>query len=425
MSNDENADDGRIAKRAARRMVFTDKNVLSLPARAKGYMVWDGGNGRGSGEVSRGLGIWVSPLGTKSYRSMFYFPGSAKSHTRHLGRVGEDLTLAEARARCREDRAKARKGIDPRVDDPSRSDTFKAAVDDYVNRYQIGQEKNVRAEECRRVLLADTKDWHLRPIGTIHAREIQARLDLVRDGSDELKPRPPLANLLYARMKPFFAWSAKPNIGKIQHSPMVGIDKPFNGQTRRVRDWFKDVAADEVIKQVWAAADQLGGVEGKYLKVLLLTGKRRTALAEMKWEHITANWFWNAPEGNKNKRLHAVPLSSLVARILHPRQERGYVFPGNRDGRVDAGNLTRAVVKAGGREDFFLHGLRHIAETKLGELKVPHHVRDLLFDHASGRGSGKVYDHHEYEAEMRDALERWAAHIERLISPSENVAVLR
>ena len=28
-------------------------------------------------------------------------------------------------------------------------------------------------------------------------------------------------------MKPFFAWRAKPQIGKLQHSPVLGIDKPF------------------------------------------------------------------------------------------------------------------------------------------------------------------------------------------------------
>jgi hypothetical protein len=38
---------------------------------------------------------------------------------------------------------------------------------------------------------------------------------------------------------------------------------------------------------------------------------------------------------------------------------------------------------------------------------VPHHIRDLLFDHANERGSGKVYDHPEYESEMRAAVEKW------------------
>jgi integrase len=86
--------------------------------------------------------------------------------------------------------------------------------------------------------------------------------------------------------------------------------------------------------------------------------------------------------------------------------------------------LTESIIKAGAMEDFFFHGVRHIAETKMAELKIPTHIRDRLFDHASGRGSGRVYDHHEYEDEMRDALEQWAKHIERLVAP-EGIALMR
>ena len=407
--------------------VFTEANVFSLPVRAQQYVVWDGGNGRGAGKVCRGLHILISPMGAKSYRSMYYFPRSPKSHSRHLGRVGE-ISLEKARELCRQDRANAEKGIDPRSDDPSLSTSYKAAVDDYIERVQIGQHHNARAEDARRVLLVDCEDWWERPIGTIRPTEIQRRLELVRDGDAKghHRPRPYLANLLYARMRPFFEWCAKPQIGKIQLSPMLGIDKPFSGEKRRERDWFKGAAADDAITTLWAVADKLDDkVAGKFLKILFLTGKRKSALAEMRWEQIDEHWFWNAPEGRKNKRLHSVPLSSLVQRILHSRQKTGFVFNGKHGGRIDvSGNLTKSIIKAGAMEDFFFHGVRHIAETKMAELKIPTHIRDRLFDHASGRGSGRVYDHHEYEDEMRDALEQWAKHIERLVAP-EGIALMR
>jgi hypothetical protein len=74
--------------------------------------------------------------------------------------------------------------------------------------------------------------------------------------------------------------------------------------------------------------------------------------------------------------------------------------------------------------DFFFHGVRHIVESKMAELRVPTHIRGLLFDHVPNRGSGKLYDHHEYRDEMTSALELWAAHIESLIAPAD-VQVLR
>jgi len=102
------------------------------------------------------------------------------------------------------------------------------------------------------------------------------------------------------------------------------------------------------------------------------------------------------------------------------------VFPGNHNGRIEAGSaLTRTIIKAGAMEDFFLHGCRHIVETKMAELKIPAHIRDRLFDHAEGRGSGSTYDHHEYETEMRNALDKWADHIMRLVQPAEGVERLR
>lgn len=413
-------------KRQANRMIFTEKNVLSLRPKRKQYQIWDGGSGRGSGEVCRGLGILVSPLGAKSYRSTYYFPGSPKSHSRHLGRVGE-ITLAQARTLCRLDREKARQGIDPRADDPAKSASYKASVEDYIKRVQIGQDKNVSAREAERVLLKDCEQWWERPIATIRNTEIQRLLELVRDGDEDigLKPRPYLANLLYARLRPFFAWCAKPNIGKIKLSPMIGIEKPWSGAKRREREWFKGAAGDAAIKALWAVADKLDKVEGNYLKVLLLTGKRKSDLADMQWQEIDDNWFWDAPHGTKNKRLHGVPLSSLVQRILHPRHQRGFVFPGKHNGRIGvSGSLQKKIIQAGAMEDFFFHGVRHIAETKMAELRVPGHIRDLLFDHVPERGAGAVYDHHEYQDEMRSAVEQWADHIEQLVTPA-GVARLR
>jgi len=120
-----------------------------------------------------------------------------------------------------------------------------------------------------------------------------------------------------------------------------------------------------------------------------------------------------------------VPVANLAQRILHPRKPNGFVFPGKHGGHIDvSGTLTKRIIAAGAREDFFLHACRHICETKLGKLGVKAHIRDLLFDHAPNRGSGARYDHHEYADEMRSAVELWAAHIEKLVMP-EGVALLR
>lgn len=402
----------RKRKRAERNLKrLTDDNVLKLPVkRRRQYMAWDAGT-----DAARGLGVLISPTGTRSYRVVYYFPGDSKPHSMHLGRVGE-MTLAEARERALAARKKSREGIDPKGDDVTKSADFKGAVEDYVRHWLIGNRGNATALECRRVLLKACAEWQERPVATIRVQEIDKLLCAIRDGDGAgSKPRPYLANKVHALLRTFFAWCAKPAIAKLKTSPMTGLDQPFNKERPRDR-YFNDAE----ITAIWRAADALGGTEGRFLKMLLLTGKRKGALSEMRWEHIEDTWFWEPPQSDaKNKRLHPIPLPALAQRMLGPRQPRGYVFPGPVEAThyVDANILNRKVRSASGIADFYPHALRHTAETQMARLGIAPHIRDLLFDHQSKRGAGAGYDHHHYGPEMREAMETWAQHIERVVQP--------
>jgi integrase len=418
----------RRTRAKANRKLLTEANVKTLPLKRKQYLVWDGGNGRGSGECERGLAILVSPSGTRSYRSTYYFPNSPKPHSRHLGRVRE-ITLDKARELCANDRTLAKQGIDPKGNG-TKSDGYKELVVEYVKHEVVGRRNNASYQETQRMLLKDCAEWHMRPVATILPTEVQALLNRVRDGNKDegLKARPYLANKLHNRLSMFFDWCAKPQNGqRIKVSPMLGIEKPWNGEKRRVREWFKGQPGDEAIRAIWAAADQIGGDEGRYIKILMLTGKRKSDVAEMDFRHIDASWYWYPPKSdNPIKRVHSIPLPSLAQRILHPRNREGLVFKGEHDGHiyVNGMSLRNKIAKASGIADFFYHGLRHLAETKMAELKIPQHLRDMLLDHRSDRGSGDDYDHHEYRDEKLAAMEKWAAHIEKLVQP-EGVALLR
>jgi len=413
----------RKVRRVANQMTFTERNVLKLRSKKTQFQVWDYGTG-----AVRGLSILVSPGGTKSYRSTYYFEGSPKPHSRHLGRVVE-MSLAKARELCRKDRTDAREGIDPKGSAPGASDSYLSAVKDYVQREQINALGRVSAPGVLQTLLRDTTEWHPRAVALIKPREIQALLESVRDGDEAngIKPRRHLSVALHRRLSGFFAWCVRPGIEKLKFSPMTGIKVPWSGAQPRNKVWFRGQAADDAIKAIWAGADKLERTESVYLKMLLLLGKRKSALAKMRWEEIEPNWFWNAPaSATKYKRLHGVPLPALAQRILGKRQASGFVFPGGHDGRiyVDGTAFYTNVRRASGLADFFPHGVRHIVETKLAELKVPPHIRDMVLDHAPARGSGGDYDHHLYRDEMLAALELWARHIEKLVQP-KGTALLR
>jgi len=208
---------------------------------------------------------------------------------------------------------------------------FKAAVEDYVRHYQIFKRANATALECQRVLLRACADWHSRPIATIRMQEIDKLLCLIRDGNGEgTKPRPYLANKVFSLLRTFFDYCAKPAVGKVKTSPMIGIDKPFDKERPRDR-FFKD---DE-ITAIWRAADAIEGSEGRFLKLLLLTGKRKGALARMRWEHIDETWFWEPPRSElANKRLHPIPYRRWRNACLVRDNNRGSCFQGLSKGRT-------------------------------------------------------------------------------------------
>ena len=138
-----------------------------------------------------------------------------KPFSRKLGRVGE-ISLAEARARCRDDRAKAARGEDPRSANPALLGQLQGMHRVDIADEQIGKE-NVTALEVQRLMLnacevlahsdpsppSGLMEIH-RPVGETSGTAIPT----TTSGRSPISP-----TRLYGHMKTFFAWCAKPNIG--------------------------------------------------------------------------------------------------------------------------------------------------------------------------------------------------------------------
>jgi integrase len=195
-----------------------------------------------------------------------------------------------------------------------------------------------------------------------------------------------------------------------------------------------------VVAALWALAGTLGGDSEKFLKLLILTGKRRNTVQGMRWENIAADWYWKPSGGSDIKRATPIPLPAFAQRVLGKRQNAGKVMQVSGETAQQLIRTVRTKLKLPdpvrerlglpvpglGLPDYLHHGLRHIFETRTGELGVKPHTRDLLLDHAIARSaSGRGYDHGVYKAELLEALTLWADHIERLVAPGEGVRMLR
>ena len=380
--------------------------------------------------VAPGLGVRVTKGGRRSFVVWYRYGGKPRRDT--LKPQYPALSLEAARTEANETAIDVSAGRDPRLsgraprshyapkqtghaDTPG---TFAKAVAEYVRRYQEGTAQNKTADEVKRSLLKVGEDWE-GPVSEITARDIRAKLEAVRDGDKDRAPAPYMANRVYSYLRTFFSWCAEPGIEICEHSPMAGMKKPWNGEASRDR-----VFNDDEIAAIWKAADGESDHPRVLIKLLLLTGKRKTALAAMLRSEIDETGLWEPPQDLRrkrgNKRLHGIPLPALARQIIGalPKIEgNDLVFPGKKDGQhlVPGTNLQRSIQESSGVEDFFYHGLRHTMETRLAELRVPPHVRDIVLDHAPARGAGAGYDHHHYRDEMAEALEAWAEHVKGVL----------
>jgi integrase len=418
----------RRAKAAANHRYFTEALVSKLKPKSRQYLVWDAwefGEERKRGDdPARGLAILVSPRGAKSYRAVFYFPGSAKPNYKHLGRVGE-ITLEEARRRCVEARRLARAGIDPRAEDPARSDTFESTFRDWVTREQQGKRKNKSALATQSFVLANCAVLCPRPVATIRFSEIEALLDKIRDGDgDKRKPRAAAANRLYSHLRDFFGWAARRD-GPIKVSPIAGMTPPGPPTVRN------RVYSDAELKAIWAAAGALDPSEGAYVKLVALLALRREEVAGAKWSEfdndttptlLTIPFERTKGKSNRPKKVvYRVPLTPLSQRILAglPRRDDDALF-----GRIYFDRLKEKLVKHGAPSDFMLHTFRHSIATWLENRGKTEFERSLVLNHSSSTVTSG-YSHGHATDLKRSLLAEWAGYIEELVGGGEGVAVLR
>ncbi len=76
-------------------------------------------------------------------------------------------------------------------------------------------------------------------------------------------------------------------------------------------------------------------------------------------------------------------------------------------------------------ENWRVHDLRRTCRTGMARLGVPEVVSERVLNHQA-QGLAKVYNQHEYLAEKRDALARWAQEVMNITEPPpENVVKLK
>jgi integrase len=371
----------------------------------------------------------VAASGYKSWGVFYRVQGRQRRYT--IGTLAQYPRVEDARSRARDVLQDVARGLDPgkakaeanKAPAPEQEqDTVRKIAKQFIERY--AKPKNRSWKEQERTLHNHiVSRWGNRDIASITRREVLELLDSLMD-----RNMPIAANRVLATGRKMWNWAGEREI--IPTNPFQGVKAPGK-EIERER-----VLADEELVRAWSAADEIGGVAGGFVKMLILTGQRRDEVAGMRWNDLNPDLrVWTIPkEETKGDRTHEVPLSPLAVEVLTalPRYAGNYVFSTTGGEKPISGySKIKACVdkKISKQSDIVaawrLHDLRRTAGTSMASLGIPVSTISRVLNHKEG-GVTKIYNRYGYMPEKRIALEAWAQKIKNLIHPAlDKVVALR
>jgi integrase len=382
--------------------------------------------------------------------------GEWKMRRTTLGTTSE-LELAEARNQARQAMERAEQGLLPQEVKRERREaqkvdsrnTFSYVAADFLKRYRTRQKRPPAAstlKEMERVYAHNAfTEWQALPLSRITKRDISDVLDgFIEQGHERA------ANLYLRYLKMMFGWALDREI--IDVDPTARIRPPGANNSR------DRVLTTTEMRAIWNATEPTpennGDLFSGIVKLLMLTGQRRSEVAGMQWCEIDQDGaMWSLPgTRTKNSRDHLIHLSLPVLAIIedrrkeqaHMQMETAYVFTSNGKApfsgfgkskeRLDA-RAARHLREITGDEaavlaPWTLHDLRRTLVTRLSEnLHVPPHLVEAIVNHVSGvrAGVAGVYNRAIYLDERRAALDAWADYVLQVVGevPTANVVPIR
>lgn len=308
------------------------------------------------------------------------------------------------------------------------ANTVNAVLDAFLDRYVRKQGKDGEglrsADTIERIF-----ERLVRPrIGTesiyeLGRRDIVEMLDAIEDENG-----PVMADRTLAHLRKALNWQATRD-DRFSTPIIKGMARVKPKE--RARDRILD---DQEIRDLWTALDELGSDAPEryptYVKTLLLTAQRRSEVSHMARAEITGETWFVPATRTKTKNAVAVPLTKHVRDLIGDR--RGFVFSSAGGKRAFSGyskskkalDAKIAELRKRSRRPamprWTLHDLRRSARSLMSRAGVSADIAERVLGHVIPGVRG-VYDRHEYLDEKRDALEKLAALVERILRPGEAV----
>jgi integrase len=363
--------------------------------------------------VRDGLRLVAQPSGHKSFVYRYWFGKTYKKLT--LGTY-PTMTLATAIVEHRKAADDKAAGNDPaiafkkkRSGDVDADATVTAHVAKYKEQ-RLPKLAKSTATYITTELARITDALGNKDIAKVTPNDCQKLIDAA------IKRGPSAQRTTWKVCKAFFAWAAR-RAGI--DSPCANVGQPSKDNERK--RWLKD---DE-IRVVWAAADAAVGTPGALIKLLLLTGCWRDEICYLRRAEVKADKLEFPESRTKNDEPHTVPITPAIRRVLDTLPKSGEYILTGADAGLGGHSKARAAIKTPDLAHWTYHDLRRSFASGMARLGVPIHLTELCLNHKSGISNKplvRIYQQHDYEAEVKAAFEQWSAHVESLISDAIKVA---
>jgi integrase len=214
-----------------------------------------------------------------------------------------------------------------------------------------------------------------------------------------------------------FRWLARRKL--IKSSPLADLQPPTRSTSR------DRVLSDAELAEVLQTAIDEDSIFGEIIQLLIITGQRKSQVAHLRGEYVDLdNSLITWPAAVMKKRAHSIPLTPMARSILPTGPAPIFLFPARGKASPFAGfSAAKAAFdkKLKHVQPWTIHDLRRTFSTGLARLRVPPHIKEMLLSHVSAKTPVEaIYDRYTYESEMREALEKWEAKLQALVSNTES-----
>jgi integrase len=397
---------------------------LSPPAAGNRVTYFAGATIQGA-KAPRGFGVRVTAAGARAFILNYRLRGREYRYT--IG-AWPDWSVLKAVREARHLRQRVDRGENPLEDRTSLSDTatVTSVLDDFVVRHVRNRNQPLRSADEYESAFKRLVKPRIGKLGIYEVRRshVIKMLDEIEDANGSV-----MADRTLAYVRKAFNWYATRD-DQFNVPVVRGMGRVRPKERARTR-----VLSDEEICAIWPVLEE-AGTYGSFVKMLLLTAQRHSEVAHMSHSEIDADGIWTIPaERYKTKRPNFVPLSKTALTLIERQQKLAdcqYVFPtsaktpysrsGKSKAKLDSAVFAamKARAKKGAKVkpilNWALHDLRRTAKTLMVRAGVRPDISERVLGHVI-TGVEATYDRHSYADEKREALEKLAAMIERILTP--------